>query len=194
MEQEKRDRRVGRTRQALTAAFFEELAISGYDNVNVEAVTARANIGRSTFYLHYSSKAEILECSLASHFAVLADAVLPNESVDALNNTIAHFAGNRRLASEIFGGHARQILIRSLAVLIAARLRSNWPKPGGGTTYLPLELAATQIADAQLVLIEQWLRKHSACSPATIALALGATSHAMAEALIRCANKQIGLT
>jgi AcrR family transcriptional regulator len=186
----KNDRRVFRTRQALTAAFFEELAASGYDNLSVEAVAARANIGRSTFYLHYSGKAEILECSLTSHFSVLADAVLANASTNALNDIIAHFADNRKLAGEIFGGHARQVLMRLLAVLIAARLRSNWPTPDAIATYLPLELAATQIADAQLAMIEQWLRRHSACPPATIARALSATSLAMSEALHRCADEK----
>jgi AcrR family transcriptional regulator len=191
----KTDRRVVRTRQALTRAFLEELAVSGYDRLNVDAVAARANIGRSTFYLHFSGKSEILEVSLAVHFAVLADAVLADAVLadapaDELGKVITHFSGNRKLASELFSGVARIVLMRSLAQLIAERLQVEWPKPKSSAAHLPIELAATQIADAQLVLIEQWLRRFGGCGPVMIAAALRATTLAMSEALIGCATNK----
>jgi AcrR family transcriptional regulator len=185
------DRRVVRTRQALTSAFLEELATSGYKRLNVDAVAARANIGRSTFYLHFSGKSQILEVSLAAHFTVLADAVLAYAPPDELDKVIAHFSGNRKLASEVFSGMARAVLMRSLSSLIAERLQVHWPKPRSSSAYLPVELAAMQIADAQLVIIEQWLRRFVSCGSVTIAAALRATTLAMSEALLRCACNKL---
>jgi len=182
------DRRVVRTRQALTAAFSEALLASGYDRLNVEAIAARANIGRSTFYLHFSGKAEILTKSLATHFAVLADAVVVEGDMETLRKVIEHFGGNRELAKQIFCSAARQVLSRSLAALMAERLRPIWPKKRTDASYLPLGLAAWQIAEAQLATIEQWLGGNFRCSPAIISLALRRSSQAMSLALLSCAK------
>lgn len=54
------DRRVSRTRQALRNALMELIVEKGYDAVTVEEITARANLGRTTFYLHYEDKEDLL--------------------------------------------------------------------------------------------------------------------------------------
>lgn len=56
----KTDRRVSRTRAALRQALVELSRERGYDAVTVEELTARANVGRTTFYLHYRDKEELL--------------------------------------------------------------------------------------------------------------------------------------
>jgi len=60
--QEKRgqDRRVRRTRSALRAAMQDLMAEKGYEQVTIEELTERADIGRTTFYLHYSAKQDLL--------------------------------------------------------------------------------------------------------------------------------------
>lgn len=54
------DRRILRTRgllhEALTALVHEK----GYDAVSVRDILERANVGRSTFYMHFGSKDELL--------------------------------------------------------------------------------------------------------------------------------------
>jgi AcrR family transcriptional regulator len=59
-EQEKIDRRVKKTRRALREAMSNLMAEKGYDQVTVEELTDRADIGRTTFYLHYSAKQDLL--------------------------------------------------------------------------------------------------------------------------------------
>jgi len=59
-EQEKLDRRVRRTRKALREAMQVLMAEKGYDQVTIEELTERADIGRTTFYLHYSAKQDLL--------------------------------------------------------------------------------------------------------------------------------------
>ncbi|MGZ5207128.1 MAG: TetR/AcrR family transcriptional regulator, partial [Caldimonas sp.] len=44
------DRRTTKTRQALMGAFVELMLADGYDSLTVDAIVARANVGRSTFY------------------------------------------------------------------------------------------------------------------------------------------------
>jgi AcrR family transcriptional regulator len=54
------DRRIQRTRDLLQRAAMELIAEKGYDAVKVSDITERANLGRTTFYLHYQNKADLL--------------------------------------------------------------------------------------------------------------------------------------
>src|SRR5215207_4763884 len=56
----KTDRRVKRTREVLQKALIELMSERGYDTITIQDIVDRANIGRTTFYLHYSSKDELL--------------------------------------------------------------------------------------------------------------------------------------
>lgn len=54
------DRRIQRTRQALQTALLELTKEKKYDDISVEEITDRANVGRATFYLHYTDKEDLL--------------------------------------------------------------------------------------------------------------------------------------
>ena len=54
------DRRVRRTRLALREALVLLVAERGWDAVSVQDLCNRADVGRSTFYLHFQSKEDLL--------------------------------------------------------------------------------------------------------------------------------------
>ncbi len=58
------DRRVQRTRQLLREALFALIIERGYEKIAIADITERANIGRTTFYLHYQEKEDLLKASL----------------------------------------------------------------------------------------------------------------------------------
>ncbi|HEX9012138.1 MAG TPA: TetR/AcrR family transcriptional regulator [Anaerolineaceae bacterium] len=58
------DRRTSRTRRQLREALLALILERGYDAVTVEEITARADLGRTTFYLHYKDKDDLLLESL----------------------------------------------------------------------------------------------------------------------------------
>jgi len=60
MNARKNDRRVNRTRKALREALFDLIREKNYDQITVEEITERANLGRTTFYLHYRDKEDLL--------------------------------------------------------------------------------------------------------------------------------------
>ena len=57
----KDDRRIQRTRKALRDALYALVLDRGYDDLSVQDITDKANLGRATFYLHYREKDELLE-------------------------------------------------------------------------------------------------------------------------------------
>ena len=56
MENEKQDRRTRRTRQLLRDAFVALLKEKRYEDVSVQDIIERADMARSTFYVHYVDK------------------------------------------------------------------------------------------------------------------------------------------
>lgn len=63
MNPEKMDRRIGKTRTAIKGAFTDLINEMGFDAITVRHLTEKANINRSTFYLHYKDKYDLLEKS-----------------------------------------------------------------------------------------------------------------------------------
>ena len=74
----KLDRRVTRTRRALQGALFALILERGYDAVTVDEITRRADLGRTTFYLHYRDKEDLLMQSV-------------RDQVEGLVNQLAHY-------------------------------------------------------------------------------------------------------
>ena len=50
------DRRVARTRAMLQQAHISLILEKGYEAITIEDICDKANVGRSTFYAHYTSK------------------------------------------------------------------------------------------------------------------------------------------
>lgn len=59
-ERKKTDRRVQRTLALLRDALMELIQEKGYDAITVQDITDRANVARTTFYLHFRDKDELL--------------------------------------------------------------------------------------------------------------------------------------
>ena len=53
------DRRVARSREMLHQAMLSLIIEKGYEEITVEDICERANVGRSTFYAHFTSKDDL---------------------------------------------------------------------------------------------------------------------------------------
>ena len=76
----KTDRRVERTRELLQKALIDLIPERGYDAITIQDIVDRANVGRTTFYLHYNSKDELFMRSRSHHSLIphwLAPSALP---------------------------------------------------------------------------------------------------------------------
>ena len=179
------DRRVARTRQALLIAFRELVFANGYENVTVLEIVARANVGRSTFYEHFTGKDEILRASMSPFLGVFAACVLAEAPPEPLVPVLDHLWSNRRLTDAIFTGPPRAILARALAQMIEAGLEEM---AGQGRMAIPPRLAGIQLAEAQLALVEAWMRGKAHCAPVKLAAAFHATTRAATLVLLAHAD------
>ncbi len=157
------DRRQKRTRSALLAAFRDLMFAQRYDRIDVAAVCARANVGRSTFYAHFPGKDALLAASMQPLLGTLAD-VAANGDSPTLLWLLDHFWEQRRHGRVVFAPPLRAVLERELVDLIHGRLGPDQ------------RLAALQIAAAQLTIVDAWMTGAVSATPAEMAARVAATS------------------
>ncbi len=91
-EQPQIDRRVRRTRRALQEALISLILEKGFEAVTIEEITDRADLGRTTFYLHFKDKEDLLmqaidsisEDFIEQHAAILEKANNPESALSKL--------------------------------------------------------------------------------------------------------------
>lgn len=112
------DRRISRTRRQLKNALFALILEKGYDAVTIEDITDRADLGRTTFYLHYHDKEELLLESIKAIADDLLEQIEPlppirleeppaNDELllrDPIRVTFAHASENAQLYKIILRG------------------------------------------------------------------------------------------
>jgi AcrR family transcriptional regulator len=180
----KTDRRVERTRSALMSAFVELMLSGGYAGVTVEDIATRANVGRSTFYMHFKSREDILQRSLERPSAPLAAVAAGTMSAERLVPQLQHFHEQRRVNRIFFEPPLRELWVKCLAPLIERALAARRAR-----LVLPIGLVAALIAETQIALIANWLRSSPQTKAATVADALVATTTANLSALTHAANR-----
>jgi AcrR family transcriptional regulator len=159
------DRRITRTREALIGAFNHLVLARRQRRIRVADIVAEANIGRSTFYEHFSSADDILLQSLARPMAPLADAAAGKGDLRAVTFLLAHFWENRQRARDMMAGHMDARMMRLLAGMVEERLE-------GRMLAIPVKLAALQLAQAALAPVRGWVLAEAPCSPAALAAAI----------------------
>lgn len=178
-------KRSEKTRRQIMSAFSRLVFAKGFENVSVLEVVAAAGVARSTFYEHFSGKEDVLRAAMANLFAVMADCVRSDSQPPELNRVLSHMWENRRLTDAIFSGAPRVILLRAHGEMIETHLRTiNQGKP----LALSYRLAAIHLAEAQIALVENWMRGRAFCETTEMAQALHRSSRASATALLATAD------
>jgi AcrR family transcriptional regulator len=184
------DKRSERTRQALASALIQLMLEEGYEAVTVHRVVARAGVGRSTFYLHFADKRELLRRSLLAPstqlLRLVCEPIEPRDLVPQLRHFHDQRVRNRMFLLEPI----RSMWASLLADLIEANLRR---KRGTGVTAatLPRRLVALQLAESQLALVSRWLLEAPEIGELSIAAALIASTRAQMAALAPLAHAEV---
>ena len=169
--QQKMDARVRRTRDALGDALVALIQEKPFDTITVQDVLDRAGVGRSTFYLHYSNKEDLLMSDADEFFERFSMALSVHKDVSdrvaPVREFFAHVAEMRKFFDaltksgkaqenlELARGHFARGIERRIAELPRGRGISARERPAIAFAH----------AGAMLSLLTWWLDRGMHESP-----------------------------
>ena len=175
---ERADRRIQRSRELLHEALGSLIREKPYDHITVAEILDRAKVSRSTFYIHFRDKDDLLTSGMrALLLGVLEKDV--RATADAAEQMLAfslplltHIEQHRRSANARLGERGRAILHQHLR-----RILSEWivqTLSGNGNLQLsrsrrsPIvpELLAEHVASTFVLVLHWWLDHGSGTSSA----------------------------
>jgi AcrR family transcriptional regulator len=165
------DRRVLRTRRALREALMALLSERGWDAVSVQDLCDRADVGRSTFYMHFADKEELVIGGLDDLRKELRAqrAAEPGARVDGLGfarGVIEHAHEQQRLFRAIIGKHSGHAVQQRFRQFVIALVKEDLT--GLGLAGRPRDAIAHYVAGAFLELLTWWLDGRSPLQPAEV--------------------------
>lgn len=171
-ESSRMDRRVNRTRRQLRIALMALILERGYNAVTIEDITERADLGRTTFYLHYRDKEELLIESLEAIVEELKAQVeqLPDLQLEQgriRSNPIAvafrHVEENRDLYRIILKGEGSSKVASRIRDIIEEVAVDFFERHMSGvlsdSPVMPRRLVAGYFASALMGFVTLWLEK-----------------------------------
>jgi AcrR family transcriptional regulator len=170
MQDEKQDRRVQRTRKLLRGALVQLVKERGYDSVTIQDITERANLGRTTFYLHYLSKEDLM---LDHHFADMVsqfklgifsrDELMSDEPQPEMVAYLELLLENRNMYLAMRETREATVVLRGIRQQLFANLenslRTVFPD---AEPAIPMEVLTAYIVGAQESLVQWWLNTRTA--------------------------------
>lgn len=159
---EPRDRRVQRTRQALHEALVDLILEKGFEKVTVQDIIDRANVGRSTFYLHYRDTEDLLLGGFDRLWTLLGNHVdergKNNVSVWDLSLLVfQHAQSYTSIAKAVLGKQSGRVMFghmqRQLSALMREALQPHWTT----NNSVPLDLAVHHLASSLLSQLAWWV-------------------------------------
>jgi len=180
MKTQKTDRRSLRTRRLLGEALIGLLLEKRYEDITVQDILERANIGRSTFYEHYWDKEDLLTSEIERVIDVLDQrlATSPQHAADLIPSLalFKHVQEQQRLFQAFLRGQGiREALNRGqgfravtqafqdlLRQRVEQRLREQSKQEGSDEL---LTAVASYLAGAFMTLMQWWLETELAWPP-----------------------------
>jgi len=169
------DRRIRRTRHTLHETLMRLTVERGYDEISVADIVAAANVGRSTFYSHFTDKDDLLRSMAGSLRAVLISehdqvaAGTPQHGYRALGFSrfmTEHLQEQQQLYRALMGGRSGPIvldLIRHALCEIVRKELAAHP-----ATVRDLELTVQFLVGAYMSVLTWWLDRGAKEPPQTI--------------------------
>lgn len=159
------DRRVARTRTALYDALVALIRRKDYDLITVQDILEEANVGRATFYAHFTSKDDLLKRSLERLRDLLtavqgrrSDAPFHwNSEWSPSRALFEHVADFADVQSALARGRGGALLRDAIDEVLASVLRASMPSEGN--VRLPRDLVILHIVSTVNTTLRWWLER-----------------------------------
>lgn len=171
------DRRSLRTRDALSDALIDLITERGWDDIAVRDICARANVGRSTFYLHYPNKDALLQGGLEGLQTELqrqaregsnngCKTAEPLEDFRFALGLIEHAYDQRRLFRSLIGRRSGYVVQHHFREMVVRLVTAELPVSTGS---FPRPAVVRWLAGAFVELLNWWIEQRTPLPPKELA-------------------------
>jgi AcrR family transcriptional regulator len=173
------DRRVDRTTKTLHQALISLILKKNYEAITIEEICDEANIGRSTFYAHYTSKDELHQRGIENLRKVLADGRsdatvnqrdIRGRSLSFSQALLEHAVDRKDLFRALPGSRGGTVALATIRRIISDAVRDELAETAdkNSTDSTPRELIVQFVVGAYMAVLTWWLDKGAKLPPARI--------------------------
>ena len=173
-----RDRRIQKTRDLLHRSLAALVHEKPYDSISVKEILDRANVGRSTFYTHFSDKDELLVSGIHDLLRLIRtdkppySAKLPERIISFSLPIFEHIDHHRHAGDARMGTKSRALLrdhLRgALAELIADDVGKCFPGQQKASGQVPPDLLVEYVSSTFILVLNWWVESRSRLSPRNV--------------------------
>jgi AcrR family transcriptional regulator len=168
----KSDRRSQRTQRILHEALMSLMQEKRYEDITVQDIIERADVGRSTFYSHYQDKEDLMTSGLIHFMEIFSNShahsstpgdlhLLPTkELLDHVQQNLNVFKGMMSgRGVELFFEKGQEYWVQNITNELQAQLRE------GEQPVVPIPLLASLVAGTFITMLRWWINKKMPYSP-----------------------------
>jgi hypothetical protein len=174
MQQEKQDRRTRRTRQLLREALVALLKEKRYEDVSVQDIIERADVARSTFYVHYVDKEDLLvgkwgvfASNLGTHAGSLGHQEIEGRFLLPTLGWFHHIQAQGDILKIIAKDPAMDLAMKTLHGILHDDMQNRIQNylPGDENTSIPPSLVIDYLAGSLMTLLKWWVKQGMSYPP-----------------------------
>jgi AcrR family transcriptional regulator len=162
------DRRIPRTRGMLQHALTSLILKKGYEAITIQDICDEANVGRSTFYAHYTSKDDLkrkgfehLRKQLVDRqrAAQAAPGDIKDRNFGFSLTMFEHARDHIDLYRALVGGRGGTVSLGQIRQILSDLVRNEFAAPVGNNSgdTIPRELVVQYVAGAYMAVLTWWL-------------------------------------
>lgn len=178
MKEKLEDRRKLRTRNLLFEALMDLMIEKGYDAITVQDIIDRANVGRSTFYLHFTDKEQLLTSSIEQLRDYLKEQSSNHSSAETPDGyqfgfsfaMLQHAQSHKRLYKAISGKKGGNSVLYHMQNMLAELIQDDIAKllPYSSSLQLSPKTTTDFVVNTFMILLAWWMEQNMPCSAAEV--------------------------
>lgn len=171
------DRRVVKTLDAIKKAILELMNEKNFDDITIQDISDRANVNRSTVYLHYLDKYDLLDKLIDEHISELKETsewACQEEWVDATQIFFEYFENNYLFFSTMLASRDATVSFRGKFLdYVIEGYKEELNNTSGKNEGLSEDIIVKFAANAYVGVLESWLKDGMPSPPKSISKELG---------------------
>ncbi len=163
MSSVKPDRRINRTRETLFHALSALMLEKRYDDITVQDIIDRANVGRSTFYAHYQDKEDLAVSTMITILDSLTD-TMEQSNTDPRQflpgrGLFEHIREHHQMFKTLTSGRGLDLFFQKgqeyWSERLATRLQAMLPQ--NQEPKVPIPILAHYVSGTFVTLLKWWI-------------------------------------